>query len=152
MRIGGAFLVPAFVAISAGVSFITQSALNAQLRVVLDSPIRAGFVSYAGGTIVMALVALAQRESWAYVHDFTRSQWLLWTGGLFGSVYVIVAIVLLPRLGAATVFALLVSGQMLGSLVFDQFGLFSLAQRSIDVTRVVGALFLVLGVILIRRP
>lgn len=152
MRIGWSYLVPAFVALVAGVSFITQSALNAQLRVVLQSPVRAGFVSYAGGTIVMALIALAQRESWAYVQDFARSQWLLWTGGVFGSIYVIAAIVLLPRLGAATVFALLISGQMLGSLFFDQFGLFGLTPRPIDMARLIGVLLLIGGVILIRRP
>ncbi len=151
MRIGWGFLAPALLAVGAGVSFITQSALNAQLRVVLGSPIRAGFVSYVGGTLVMALIAVVTRESWAYANDFTRGQWLLWTGGFWGSIYVIVAIVLLPRLGAATVFALLVSGQMLGSLFFDQFGLFGLAHRSIDVTRIVGVLFLVAGVIMIRR-
>lgn len=152
MRNGWGFIVLAFFGVGAGVSFITQSVLNAQLRVVLGSPIRSGFVSYAGGTIVMALIALGTRESWAYAHDFVRNQWLLWTGGFFGSIYVIVAIVLLPRLGAATVFALLVSGQMLGSLFFDQFGLFGLAHRSIDLSRVAGALLLVVGVILIRRP
>jgi transporter family-2 protein len=151
MRFGWGFLVPALVAIGAGGSFVMQSALNAQLRTVLGSPVRASFVSYLGGTLTMVLVALVTRESWAYVSDFARGSWWLWTGGFFGAIYVIVSIVLLPRLGAATVFACIVTGQMIASLLFDQYGLFGLTQRSIDATRVVGALLLVAGVVLIRR-
>ena len=35
-------------------------------------------------------------------------------------------------MGAATAVALLVTGQMLGSLVFDHYGLFGLAQHPVD--------------------
>jgi transporter family-2 protein len=151
MRLGWGFLIPALIAVGAGGSFVMQSALNAQLRTVLGSPVRASFVSYAGGTLAMVLVALATRESWSYVHDFARSSWWLWTGGFFGAIYVIVSIVLLPRLGAATVFACIVTGQMIASLLFDQYGLFGLTPRSIDAGRVAGAVLLVIGVVLMRR-
>ena len=40
--------------------------------------------------------------------------------GIFGAIYIVVAVVLLPRLGAATVVALIVTGRMLSSLAFDQ--------------------------------
>jgi bacterial/archaeal transporter family-2 protein len=152
MRIDWTFLGPALVAVGAGASFVMQSALNAELRTVLGSPIRASFISYAGGTLTMLVVALATRESWTYVHDFLRGSWWLWTGGFFGAIYVVVSILLLPRLGAATVFALLVTGQMAASLLFDQFGVFGLTQRSVDLTRVLGALLLIGGVVLMRRP
>jgi transporter family-2 protein len=151
-RLGWGFLIPALITIGAGASFVMQSALNAQLRVALGSPIRASFVSYAGGTLVMAVVALLARESWGYAHDFLHSPWWLWLGGFFGAMYVVVSILFLPRLGAATLFALLVTGQMIASLLFDQFGLFGLAQRSIDPGRTLGALLLVVGVVLLRRP
>jgi bacterial/archaeal transporter family-2 protein len=139
-------------AVIGGISFVVQAALNAQLRVALGSPLRAGFISYVGGTLTMAILALAARESWSYAHDLARTPWWLWTGGFFGAVYIVVSIILLPRLGAAAVFGLLVAGQMAGSLVFDQFGLLGLSQRSIDVPRVFGAVLLVAGVVLIRRP
>jgi transporter family-2 protein len=151
MRIAWSFLGPALLAVGAGARFVTQSALNAQLRVVLNSPVRASFVSYAGGTLAMVIVALAMRESWAYVHDFSRSSWWLWTGGFFGAIYVVISIVLLPRIGAATLFAAIVTGQMVASLAFDQWGLFGLAPRAVDLSRVLGALLLVAGVVLIRR-
>jgi bacterial/archaeal transporter family-2 protein len=60
----------------------------------------------------------------------------------------VVAILLLPHMGAGTAVALLVAGQMLGSLVFDHYGLFGLAQHPVDLP---GALLLIAGVVLIRH-
>jgi transporter family-2 protein len=152
MRLALGFAGPAFVALLAGASLVMQSALNSQLRSALNSPVRAGLISYVGGTITMLLIALAMRESWSYASDLPRVSWWLLTGGFFGAAYIVAIIVLIPRVGAATVFALIVTGQMLASLVFDQFGVFGITQRSIDLTRVAGALLLIAGVVLIRRP
>jgi transporter family-2 protein len=79
-----------------------------------------------------------------------RSSWWLWTGGFFGAVYIVVAIALLPRLGAATVVALIVAGQMLASLAFDHFGLLGLTPHPVSLPRLAGALLLIAGVVLIR--
>jgi bacterial/archaeal transporter family-2 protein len=46
--------------------------------------------------------------------------------------------------------ALLVAGQMLASLAFDHYGMLGLAQRPADVTRIIGAVLLVAGVVMIR--
>jgi transporter family-2 protein len=56
-----------------------------------------------------------------------------------------------PKLGAATFIALLVAGQMLASVTLDHFGWLGLAQREIDLPRVIGVLLLIGGVVLIRR-
>jgi bacterial/archaeal transporter family-2 protein len=48
------------------------------------------------------------------------------------------------------VLALIVVGQMLGSLTFDHFGLLGIPQHPTTSTRLAGAVFLVLGVVLIR--
>ena len=57
---------------------------------------------------------------------------------------------MVPRLGAATVLAQIVVGQMLGSLVFDHFGLLGIPQHPATLIRLAGTAFLILGVVLIR--
>jgi transporter family-2 protein len=57
---------------------------------------------------------------------------------------------MVPRLGAARVLALIVVGQMLGSLTFDHFGLLGVPQHPASSARLAGAAFLLVGVILIR--
>lgn len=137
-------------AFGAGVSFVFQQAVNSNLRVEIGSPWWAGFVSYLGGTVAMLVMAVVLREPWPTSETIHRSQWLSWSGGIFGAIYIAVSILLLPRLGAATVIALLVAGQMIGSLAFDQFGLLGVPVHAVNTARMAGAVLLVAGVVLIR--
>lgn len=137
-------------AAGAGVSLVIQAALNARLRTSLASWSWAGFVSYLGGTLVMAAVLLAQRPGLPTVAG-KGIPWWAWTGGFFGAAYIAIAIVLVPRLGAASMVALVIAGQMLASLAFDHFGLLGLRQHSASMSRVLAALLLVGAVVLMRR-
>jgi bacterial/archaeal transporter family-2 protein len=143
-------LALAVLAIGAGVSFVVQQAVNANLRAAVDSAAWAGFVSYLGGTLCMLVLALILRDVVPSVTAVARSNWMAWTGGFFGAVYIAISILLLPRLGAATFVALLVAGQMLASLAFDHYGLLGLAQQPVTPPRLLGAAFLIGGVILVR--
>jgi bacterial/archaeal transporter family-2 protein len=137
-------------AICAGVSFVFQQAINAQLRSEIGSVWWAGFVSYLGGTVAMLLIALLLQEPWPSWQSMQRTPWFFWSGGIFGAIYIAVSIFLLPRFGAATVIALIVAGQMVGSLVFDHFGLLGVPGHSASLTRLAGAALLVAGAILVR--
>jgi transporter family-2 protein len=143
-------LVSTLLAVGAGVSFVMQQTVNADLRTELNSAAWAGFVSYLGGTLCMLVLALAMRETVPMAVAVARSHWWTWTGGFFGAIYIAVSILLVPRIGTATFVALLVAGQMLASLIFDHCGLFGVAQHSADPARLLGAVLLVGGVILIR--
>ena len=95
----------------AGVSFVIQQAVNADLRASIGSAAWAGFVSYLGGTLCMTILAVVLREAAPALADIDRSHWWAWTGGLFGAVYIAISIFLIPRLGAVFFVALLVAGQ-----------------------------------------
>ncbi len=73
------------------------------------------------------------------------------SGGLLGAIYIVAAIVLAPRLGAATLIVSVVCGQMLPSPVLDHFGWVGFAEHPVNPQRVIGAVLVVAGVILIRR-
>jgi bacterial/archaeal transporter family-2 protein len=134
----------------AGVSVSLQQVLNARLRAELGSPWSAGLVSFLGGTLVMLTVAVATGESLPSGTTVARTSWASWTGGFFGAVFVGVAILMVPRLGATAVVALVVLGQMLGSLAFDHFGVLGIPQHSASPIRLVGAALLIMGVVLVR--
>jgi transporter family-2 protein len=133
----------------AGVSFVFQQAVNSQLRINIESPWWAGFVSYLGGTLVMLLMAVALREP-LHLAAAGKAPWLSWTGGLFGAIYIAISILMLPRLGAATTVALIVLGQMAGSVAFDHFGFLGAAEHPVNVARMIGILMIILGVALTR--
>jgi bacterial/archaeal transporter family-2 protein len=144
------FFGSTLLAVCAGTSFVVQQAVNAELRTDLNSAAWAGFVSYLGGTVCMLGLALALRETTPSFDVFARSNWWAWTGGFFGAIYIAVSILLVPRLGTATFVALLISGQMLTSLIVDHYGFFNLARHTADPSRIFGAVLLVIGVLLMR--
>ncbi len=135
----------------AGASVVLQQVLNANLRGALDSAAWSGFVSYLVGLICMTVFALAVGDAFPSATVASRIPWWAWSGGIFGAIFIGLAIFLVPQLGAATFIALLVSGQMLASIIFDHFGMFGLVQRTVDLPRLLGVALLVAGVVLIRR-
>jgi transporter family-2 protein len=137
-------------ALCAGSSFVFQQVVNANLRLQIGSSLWAGFISYVGGTLCMVFMIIASREPGLSVEAVSRSSLVSWTGGLFGAIYIAISILLLPRLGAATLVALIVVGQMLASLVFDHFGLLGVPVHPASVVRIAGAACLLLGAVLIR--
>lgn len=142
---------PIALAFAAGISIVIQQALNANLRTALDSAAWAGFVSYFVGVLCMALLAIALRDPIPSASVVSRIPWWAWSGGLFGAIFIGLAIYLVPLLGAATFISILIAGQMIASITFDHFGWLGLAQRSTDLPRLLGAALLIAGVVLIRR-
>jgi transporter family-2 protein len=138
-------------AVTAGVSFVFQQVVNANLRSEIGSPWWAGFISYLGGTIAILVVAMALREPWPPIQAIQRSHFISWSGGLFGAIYIAVSILLIPKLGTATVITLIVAGQMIGSLAFNQFGFLGVPLHQIGWSRMLGGCFIIFGVALVRQ-
>ena len=136
--------------VGAGVSVALQQVLNADLRTGLGSPLWAALISYLGGTLVFLVILIAAGVPRPTGAAVAQTPWVSWTGGLFGAVFIGISAIMLPRLGAATTLALVVAGQMLGSLIFDQVGLLSLPQQMVTPVRLLGAVCLTAGVLLIR--
>jgi len=142
--------IPVLLAVSAGISVMVQQVLNANLRAALGSAAWSGFVSYFVGVVFMIVFAAVVQDPLPSMAAAARAPWFAWSGGLFGAIFIALAIFLLPQLGAATFFALLIAGQMLGSIAFDHFGLLGLPVHPVSTLRLIGAALLVGGVVLIR--
>lgn len=138
-------------AIAAGSSAPMQAGINSQLSVLTESPILAALISFAVGTLSLACYSLAVRISWPAVQTFAALPWWMWTGGLLGAVLVAVTIFLAPKLGAATLMASMVTGQMTASIILDHYGLIGYPLRSASIWRLVGVAFLITGVLIIRK-
>jgi bacterial/archaeal transporter family-2 protein len=143
--------VPSALALVAGVSVVIQQVLNANLRSELTSPVWSGFMSYFVGLLCMAAVAIMLREPIPSAGVLARIPWWAWSGGLFGAIFIGFSILVAHQLGAAALIALLVTGQMIASVVIDQFGWLGIPQRPVDLARLIGVGLLIAGVVLVRR-
>lgn len=137
-------------AVVAGAGMPVQSGVNSQLQQHwAQSSILAATVSFAGGTLALIAVTLAMRIPIPPLAG--KTAFWHWTGGLFGAYAVTVLAFLAPRLGAATLATLFLTGQILASLLLDHFGLVGYAQKSLNWQRVLGGFLVGCGVVLIRR-
>ena len=76
---------------------------------------------------------------------------IAWVGGLLGAFFVTAAVTLVPRLGVAMTFSLIIAGQMLVTIIIDHFGLLGVPVKEISLVRVAGILLITAGVVLIRK-
>lgn len=138
-------------AIAVGLVLPLQTGINAQLRVALGHPLAAALVSFLVGTIALAAAVVLLRVPVPVGRAAGQVNWWLWSGGVLGAAYIFAAVVLAPRLGAATLIASVVAGQMLASLLLDHFGWVGFAPHPVTLQRLLGALMVIGGVVLIRR-
>jgi transporter family-2 protein len=137
-------------AFAAGAMLPFQAGINAALADSVNSPFRAAFVSFLVGTLVLLVVAalvFKPLPSWTKLGD---APWWVWIGGALGAFYVAGSIISAPKLGAATLIALVVAGQALASLAVDHFGWVGFEENPISLGRIGGMLLIAAGVVLVR--
>lgn len=137
-------------ALFAGIVVPVQAGLNAVLARHIGGAMSATFLSFIVGTGALAVFLAVTRPSIPSLAAFGSVPLWAYAGGLMGVFYVASATFLAPRLGAATLLALVIAGQMIASLVIDQYGLVGFPENPITLLRVLGVVLLVAGVMLIR--
>jgi transporter family-2 protein len=148
-----ALLAPAG-ALLAGAGLAVQVAVNARLRAHLAHPVLAALVSFVVGTAALAAAAAALgmlRADAAAVRQAAAAPWWAWAGGLCGAYYVFTGVVLTPRLGPALYFGLLVTGQLVTSLVLEHRAWLGVPAHPMSAGRLAGVALLLAGVALVRR-
>lgn len=144
-------LIAILLALIAGVGLPTQAGINAQLGIWTRSSITAALISFFVGTVALGIVTLIMPLPVPLWSAAASLPWWLWCGGLMGAFFVAVATFIAPQLGATTMLALILAGQIVASVLFDHFGLLGYPLHPLNPQRIIGLLLLIFGVILIRN-
>jgi transporter family-2 protein len=139
------------VCLVAGALMPLQAGVNAQLARWVGHPVVASLVSFAVGTLALFAYSAALRPRLPAAAALAEAPWWVWGGGLLGAVFVTAAAAFAPRLGAATFISVTIAGQVLVSVLLDHFGAVGFAERPLTPLRVLGALLLVAGVLIVRK-
>ncbi|GGH43765.1 DMT family transporter [Microbacterium album] len=100
-----------------GAALAWQQATNGRLQRKTASATAATFVNFAGGTLVLGVVAVVQVPA-VGVAPFPAEPWL-YLGGALGVVYIAMSAALAPRIGVLLLTLGSVFGMLVGSLVLD---------------------------------
>jgi transporter family-2 protein len=141
-----AFLV---LAAAAGGALPFQAGINARLATWVGGPIRASMISFGVGTVVLFVLALVATRGIVSTGRLSEIPWWAWLGGAVGAGYVASTVAAAPRLGALNLFAAVIFGQLLCSVLLDHFGVLY-REHHLNVGRLAGVVLLAAGVALVR--
>ena len=127
-----------------------QGAINGKLAKSIESPVYASFFSFLVGTVALLAYVLVYHGP-IRLQQVRQVPLYEWSGGLLGAFYVLVIVLILPKLGAALTFSLIVAGQMIVALLLDHTGFLVAVQHPINVWRVFGLAMIIGGVVLVRK-
>ena len=138
-------------ALAAGATVPTQAGINARLNLFTHSPVLSAAISFAVGTAALVFYAAALRIGLPPVAAAAAHPWWVWTGGALGAFFVTSVIVLAAQLGATTMVALVLAGQLATSLALDHWGALGYPVHPVSAWRVLGVVLLAAGAYLIKR-
>ncbi|MGC8603169.1 MAG: DMT family transporter [Desulfomonilaceae bacterium] len=138
-------------ALIAGACGPIQAGINSQLGYVSGGPSIAATISFIVGTLGLMAYVLVTGAVWPSLKILIDIPWWMLTGGFLGAILVLFSIILAPKLGATTTLGLIVAGQMITSLILDNFGLVGYQEHPINIWRVLGVALLLGGVVLVKE-
>ncbi|MGH6956617.1 MAG: DMT family transporter [Caulobacteraceae bacterium] len=142
-------LLAAF-AFAGGMGLPLQALINGRLGAQLGTPFLASAAQNTVGACAALLLAVAFWPSKAALAGAAHTPIWAWCGGFLGMVYVLCGVIVAPRLGATSMMASVIAGQLLSSLALDQFGVLH-ARRPIDAPTLAGVALLLAGAALVLR-
>ncbi len=144
------FLIPMVLALIAGVVTAIQPFINARFAAASGTRVHGSVANFAVGLVAMLAVSVLLRAPMPQAEKLAAAPWWSWLGGVCGAFFVTMAIMLVPKVGAANYLSAMIAGQLLASILIDHFGLLECPVNPITPGRVVGVILIGAGMLSIR--
>ena len=138
------------VALATGAAIAVQALANSRLRLALGTPVWAAIAQFILGFAALAVIAVVTRQPSPETGGLWRMPWWGWIGGPVGALFIVVSIVLTPRLGTALTLATITVGQLIAALALDHYGWLGAPVVRLSLPRLLGAICLLAGIAFMR--
>jgi bacterial/archaeal transporter family-2 protein len=138
-------------AIIIGTLMPLQAGLNAELTRILKHPYLGAFISLTSGAIAVLILVLIKGIGMAEFKKMGEVSPHLYLGGLLGAIFVGSSLFFIPKMGATPMIAAFITGQLLGSVLIDHYGLLGLTVTPVSLTRILGVILLFAGLFLVIK-
>ncbi|QDV05398.1 hypothetical protein Poly30_08950 [Planctomycetes bacterium Poly30] len=128
-----------------------QGTINSRMGMVTGQPLLATLISFTGGFLAILVIVLGASGGLPKWEPVGPTPLYLFLGGLPGVVFVLTALMLIPRIGVAAAVCGFVVGQLSSSLLFDHFGWLGAPLREVTAQRLIGLALLAAGTFLVVR-
>ncbi|MDQ3796445.1 MAG: DMT family transporter [Pseudomonadota bacterium] len=135
----------------AGIGLAVQAATNARMSEIVHAPVLSALINFVVGGIALAIILALGFFGRGTLSRLDTTPWWVWIGGILGALWITVANIAVPRIGTAATFTAVICGQLIGTLVLDTVGLLGVPRIPLSPWRIVGAMLLLAGVLLMQR-
>lgn len=136
-------------AVMAGLIIATQGPVYARMTLGLGGALQTVLLAFSTAVVVLLAVFALSGTALPRLEAIKALPLWVWLGGVMGICVVLMSILAIPRIGVAGYLAAAVAGQLVASLLFDQFGAFGLVQRAVTPGALLGAALVLGGAALI---
>jgi len=141
-----------FLVFVSGLGQPVQVAANSRLRESVHSPVLAGLLSLCASVAILALLTASGLTNRGSLQELGNAPWWVWLGGACAALSIVAGLLALPLTSAAGVIVAAIFGQLLASMLIDHFGWLGVRPVRISLSRIAGAILLIVGALLIQRP
>ncbi|KAL1935069.1 hypothetical protein VTP01DRAFT_4209 [Rhizomucor pusillus] len=139
-------VLPALLLVAAGSAVAFQAGTNAAMNHIAGRSF-SSFANFCTGLMLcllgFAIDLIAFRTAPPRISNLRGAPWYSWLGGALGTYYIIINILIVPKLGAGTVLSIFVCAQVLMACVMDHFGITGIPKRKFSVWRILASLGLI---------
>lgn len=139
------------IAVVVGSLMPVQAGINAQLTRYLQNPYLTATISFTTGSIALFILTLFKGVNFEEIKRMSTVSPIFYIGGILGAIFVSSTIFLIPKMGATSMIAAFITGQLLMSVLIDHYGLLGLSVTPISFTRVLGVILLFVGLFLVVK-
>ena len=140
------------IGVIAGIASTVQASINTEARRFFRSPfITAGLNFMVAWLCLAAFLLFTDHGLHIPLHEIAKNPPWIWLGGVCAIIIVTLNILCVPELGAAGNVMVLNFGQVVTGLVIDHFALFGADQARMSVTRLAGAVLVLIGLIMVTH-
>ncbi|RDL49896.1 hypothetical protein BLJAPNOD_01006 [Ensifer sp. M14] len=143
-----ASLLLVLAAVFAGAVVPFQAGANAMLGRLIGHPLWATVVSLSISLALIVPLMIALRVPMPTPAETLKGPWWIWIGGAAGVIYITAALLLAPKLGAASFIVAVIAGQMAVSIVIDHYGLMGFPEKPVSVARLIGVGLIAAGMVI----
>ncbi|MBD2567086.1 DMT family transporter [Anabaena lutea] len=133
---------------SAGGFSTIGTAINAQLKTTLHSPIAAAAINFLVGLSILTLLLRLGIFKPFNLDLLFITPWWAFLGGLLGAIFVSLSTLIVPKLGLTTTTLVVVFSQMFMSMVIDKLGWFGAIKYPITTPKILGIATLVIAILI----
>ena len=133
-------------ALLSGFCLAIQPAVNGHLGIGISSGIQAALISFLIGTILLIAINVILKQMTSVKMAFQKkAPWWFYMGGFLGALYVFFALVITPEIGTGAFVIFVLIGQMIVSLLIDNYGLLRSRVRKVSMIQIIGLIVMLIG-------